>query len=51
MDICLEHSGIGFEKKLYSDDGEDKEYVLNAKYRLPQYSKAISFKRTYEDAE
>ena len=34
MDICLGHSGIGFEKKLYSDDGEDKEYVLNAKYRL-----------------
>ena len=32
--ICLEHSGIGFEKKLYSDDGEDKECVLNAKYRL-----------------
>ena len=34
MDICLEHSGIGFEKKLYSDNGEDKEFVLNAKYRL-----------------
>ena len=34
MDICLEHSGIKFEKKLYSDDGEDKEFVLNAKYRL-----------------
>ena len=34
MDTCLEHSGISFEKKLYSDDGEDKEYVLNAKYRL-----------------
>ena len=34
MDICLEHSGNGFEKKLYFDDGEDKEFVLNAKYRL-----------------
>ena len=34
LDICLGHSGIGFEKKLYSDDGEDKEYVLNVKYRL-----------------
>ena len=34
LDICLGHSGIGFEKKLYSDDGEDKEFVLNAKYRL-----------------
>ena len=34
MDICLEHNGIGFEKKLYSDDGEDKEFVLNAEYKL-----------------
>ncbi|MBE6046775.1 MAG: nitroreductase [Clostridiales bacterium] len=34
LDICLGHSGIGFEKKLYSDDGEDKEFVLNAKYTL-----------------
>ena len=34
MDICLEHRGIGFEKKLYPDDGEDKELVLNAVYRL-----------------
>ena len=34
MDICLEHRGIDFEKKLYPDDGEDKEYVLNAVYRL-----------------
>ena len=34
LDICLEHSGIGFEKKLYPDDGEDKEFVLNAVYRL-----------------
>ena len=34
MDICLEHCGIGFEKKLYPDDGEDKEFVLNAVYRL-----------------
>ena len=34
MDICLEHSGIGFEKRLYSDDGKDKEFVLNAEYRL-----------------
>ena len=32
MDICLEHSGIGFEKTLYSDDGDDRELVLNAKY-------------------
>ena len=34
MDICLGHCGIDFEKKLYSDDGEDKELVLNAVYRL-----------------
>ena len=34
MDICLEHRDIGFEKKLYPDDGEDKDYVLNAVYRL-----------------
>ena len=34
MDICLEHCGIDFEKKLYPDDGEDKEFVLNAMYRL-----------------
>ena len=32
MDICLEHSGIAFERKLYSDDGENKETVLNAEY-------------------
>ena len=35
MDICLGHNGIGFEKTLYSDAGDDdKELVLNAKYRL-----------------
>ena len=34
MDICLEQREIGFEKKLYSDDGEDKEFVLNAVYRV-----------------
>ena len=34
MDICLEHSGIGFERKLYSDNVEEKEFVLNAEYRL-----------------
>ena len=34
MDICLGHCGIDFEKKLYPDDGEDKELVLNAVYRL-----------------
>ena len=34
MDICLEYNGIGFEKTLYSDAGDDKDLVLTAKYRL-----------------
>lgn len=34
MDICLEHCDIGFERKIYPDDGEYKEFVLNAVYRL-----------------
>ena len=35
MDLCLRHNGVGFEKTLYTDAGDDdKELVLNAKYRL-----------------
>ena len=35
MDLCLEHNGIGFEKTLYSDAGDDDiKLVLNAKYSL-----------------
>ena len=35
MDLCLWHNGVRFEKILYSDAGDDdKELVLNAKYRL-----------------
>ena len=34
LDICFEHNGIGFDKMLYSDDGGDKEFVLNAEYTL-----------------
>ncbi|MBO4392478.1 MAG: nitroreductase [Clostridia bacterium] len=34
LDICLEHNGIEFEKTLYSDAGDDKESVLNAKYKF-----------------
>ena len=34
MGICLGHSGIDFDRTLYPDTGEDKEYVLNAKYKL-----------------
>ena len=33
--LAFEHNGIGFEKALYSDAGDDdEELVLNAKYRL-----------------
>ena len=34
MDTCLEHNGIHFDKILYPDSDEDKEFVLNAKYNL-----------------
>ena len=34
MDICLDHNGIGYEKKIFTDDSDDKEYTLNAEYRL-----------------
>ena len=37
MDLCFEHNGVGFEKTLYSDAGDDEELVLNAKYRLCRY--------------
>ena len=36
MDICLAHRGIDFDKILYSDAGDNKEFVLNAKYRFDQ---------------
>ena len=32
MDICLQHRGIGFEKRLYSDNGGDDVLTLNAEY-------------------
>lgn len=34
MDLCLEHNGIGYERILYSDESEEDELVLNAKYIL-----------------
>jgi hypothetical protein len=34
MDICLEHSGINFERELFSDEGSDNETTLNAVYRI-----------------
>ena len=36
MDMCLEHNGIGFDKTLYSDTGDDKGFMLNAAYRFVQ---------------
>ena len=33
LDICLEHSNIDYERKLYSDDGCDNELTLNAEYK------------------
>ena len=32
LDICLAHSKISYEKKLYSDSGADSELTLNAEY-------------------
>jgi hypothetical protein len=32
MDICLGHNGVRFEKILFPDTGEDKEFVLYAEY-------------------
>ena len=32
MDICLRHRAIGFEKRLYSDNGGDDVLTLNAEY-------------------
>ena len=34
IEICLEHIGINYERKLYSDDGRNNELTLNAKYKL-----------------
>ena len=46
MDICLEHNSIGFEKALYSDaSDDDKELVLNAKYRLYRVDKGTIYER------
>ena len=34
MDLCLEHNGYRYDRKLFSDTGEDRELTLNAEYRL-----------------
>ena len=36
LDICLDRNGICCEKTLYSDEGGDNEFTLNAKYKLFQ---------------
>ena len=34
MDICLEHTGIAFERELTPDDGNFRRLNLNAVYKL-----------------
>ena len=34
MDICLQKRGIQYERKLYSDDGTEREMTLNAVYTV-----------------
>ena len=34
LEICLEHGGIGFERALFTDDGDSREMTLSAKYTL-----------------
>ena len=34
LDICLEHNGVKYERTLYSDNGGDVEFTLNAEYNL-----------------
>ena len=37
MDLCLEHSKIDYETRLYMDDGQNKELTLNAIYTIKKY--------------
>ncbi len=34
LELCLKHEKLAFERKLYTDDNETEEMVLNAEYRL-----------------
>ena len=34
LELCLTRCGIGFERELFSDDGNDNETTLNAVYRI-----------------
>ena len=34
LELCLDHGNIPYTKELYTDDGSDREYTLNALYHL-----------------
>ena len=34
LDILLSHKGIAYKRELFNDDGEDREFTLNARYVL-----------------
>ena len=34
LEICMENSGIHFERKLFSDDGADREFTKSAEYAI-----------------
>ena len=34
LELCLQYEKLAFERKLYTDDNETEEMVLNAEYRL-----------------
>ncbi len=34
LDLCLDHHSISYERELFSDDGECKEFTLNAIYTI-----------------
>ena len=34
LDILLSHKDIAYERELFKDDGEDREYTLNARYAM-----------------
>ena len=34
LELCMAHDGIIFERKLYLDDGEDREYTISAEYLI-----------------
>ena len=34
LDLCLDHQKIPYRKELYADDGNDREFTLNAIYHL-----------------